>query len=244
MTEAAAFRGYRRSPAERAMGDFKQLVAWQKAHAFALAVHAAFKGTSGHTCRRACARRSCAPSTQFADNLAEGCATGGARRELARYADMAYASSKEVENDLIRARGPGNYRRDHVIEDLLTQGDEVSRLCFGLARTPPNERRCPVRRAERSEVRRLKSAVSRRANHVARQPLEPRVAERPHRRQQSAVNAAASRYLSTVLSPHCSSNPSVSPPGTPSPPPPYPPSSTSRSPETRTSPTNSGRTLR
>jgi hypothetical protein len=26
------------------MGDFKRLVAWQKAHAFELAVHAAFKG--------------------------------------------------------------------------------------------------------------------------------------------------------------------------------------------------------
>ena len=30
------------------MGDFKKLVAWQKAHAFALAVHSAFKGTKSY----------------------------------------------------------------------------------------------------------------------------------------------------------------------------------------------------
>jgi hypothetical protein len=55
------------------------------------------------------------------------------RRDLARYADDAYASSKEVENDLIRARDLEILER-RLAEDLLTQGDEVSRLCFGLSR--------------------------------------------------------------------------------------------------------------
>jgi four helix bundle protein len=71
--------------------------------------------------------------SSIADNLAEGCAKRS-RRELARYADMAYASAKEVENDLIRARGLGMIGRV-VFEDLMRQGDEVSRLCFGLSVT-------------------------------------------------------------------------------------------------------------
>ena len=85
--------------------------------------------------------------SSIADNLAEGCAKRS-RRELARYADDAYASSKEVENDLIRARDLGILER-RLAEDLLAQGDEVSRLCFGLSRIqhatetmtpgPPNE---------------------------------------------------------------------------------------------------------
>ena len=70
--------------------------------------------------------------TPIGDNLAEGCAKRS-RRELARYADDAYASSKEVENDLIRARDLEILER-RLAEDLLTQGDEVSRLCFGLSR--------------------------------------------------------------------------------------------------------------
>jgi four helix bundle protein len=71
--------------------------------------------------------------SSIADNLAEGCAKRS-RRELARYADMACASAKEVENDLIRARGLGMIGRV-VFEDLMRQGDEVSRLCFGLSVT-------------------------------------------------------------------------------------------------------------
>ena len=54
------------------MGDFKRLVAWQKAHAFELAVHDAFKGR----------RLAAAPGFRgqllravgsIPDNLAEGC---------------------------------------------------------------------------------------------------------------------------------------------------------------------------
>ncbi len=114
------------------MGDFRRLIAWQKANAYALAVHAAFRnvrtraspGLRGQILRAV---------SSIADNLAEGCAKRS-RRELARYADMAYASAKEVENDLIRARGLGMIGRV-VFEDLMRQGDEVSRLCYGLSVT-------------------------------------------------------------------------------------------------------------
>lgn len=115
------------------MGDFKQLIAWQKAHAFALAVHAVFKGRSAHVSPGLRAQILSAVNS-IPDNLAEGCGRRS-RRELARYADMAYASCKEVENDLIKSRDLDILGRTKC-EDLLTQGDEVARLCFGLARPP------------------------------------------------------------------------------------------------------------
>jgi four helix bundle protein len=116
------------------MGDFKRLVAWQKAHAFCIAVHTAFKGR----------RTTAAPGlrgqilravSSIPDNLAEGCGRRS-RQALAGYAETAYASSKEVENDLIKSRDLGILPRS-LSEDLLRQGDEVSRLCFSLTRDEP-----------------------------------------------------------------------------------------------------------
>lgn len=116
------------------MGDFKRLIAWQKAHAFGLAVHAAFKGrrTAAAPGFRAQILRAV---NSIPDNLAEGCGKRS-RQALASYAETAYSSSKEVENDLIKSRDLGLLPRT-LCEDLLKQGDEVSRLCFSLTRVPP-----------------------------------------------------------------------------------------------------------
>jgi four helix bundle protein len=113
------------------MGDFKRLIAWQKAHAYVIAVHAAFKGrrTDAAPGLRAQILRAV---SSIADNLAEGCGMRS-REALARYAESAYASTKEVENDLIKSRDLEILPRT-LCEDLLRQGDEVSRLCFGLTR--------------------------------------------------------------------------------------------------------------
>src|SRR5215475_14973429 len=92
-------------PRGERMGDFRRLIAWRKANAFALAVHAAFKNVTTKVSPGMRAQILRAVSS-IPDNLAEGCARGS-RRELARYADTAYSSAKEVENDLIRARGLG-----------------------------------------------------------------------------------------------------------------------------------------
>lgn len=73
----------------------------------------------------------------ISDNLAEGCGLRS-RRALARYAETAYASTKEVENDLIKSRDLGILPRV-LSEDLLRQGDEVARLCFSLTRIPPSQ---------------------------------------------------------------------------------------------------------
>jgi len=116
------------------MGDFKRLVAWQKAHAYMIAVRAAFNGrrTGAAPGLRAQVLRAV---SSIPDNLAEGCGKRS-RRALASYADNAYSSAKEVENDLIKSRDLGILPRS-LCENLLRQGDEVARLCFGLTRCPP-----------------------------------------------------------------------------------------------------------
>ena len=116
------------------MGDFTKLIAWQKAHAFALAVHEAFRSvrTRAAPGLRAQVLRA---ASSIPDNLAEGCAKRS-RRELARYADHAYASAKEVLNDLVKARDLGILALD-VYDRLYPQGDEVCRLSFSLTRVPP-----------------------------------------------------------------------------------------------------------
>ena len=64
------------------MGDFTKLIAWQKAHAFAITVHDAFKllVTNSVPGLRSQILRAV---DSIPDNLAEGCAKRS-RRELAR----------------------------------------------------------------------------------------------------------------------------------------------------------------
>jgi four helix bundle protein len=115
------------------VGDFKQLIARQKAHAFSIAVHAAFRGRRSNVSPGLRAQILRAVNS-VPDNLAEGCAKRS-RRELASYADAAYSSVKEVENDLIKSRDLGILSRT-IFEDLIRQCDEVARLCFALASVP------------------------------------------------------------------------------------------------------------
>ena len=117
------------------MGDFRRLVAWQQANAYAVAVHAAFAGRKADAATGSRAQILRAVSS-IPDALAEGCAKRS-REELARYADIAYGSAKEVENQLIKARDLKILPARVAIE-LLRQGDEVTALCYALSRVPPN----------------------------------------------------------------------------------------------------------
>ena len=116
------------------MGDFRKLIAWQKGRALTSALHAAFRGRRsadfpglrGQILRAAEA----VPS-----NLAEGCAKRS-RRELARFAEMAYSSAKEVESHLITARDTEILPLP-TFEALAKRADEVARICYGLTRLPP-----------------------------------------------------------------------------------------------------------
>ena len=117
------------------MGDFKRLVAWQAAHAYALAVHSAFAGRRANVLTGGRAQIIRAVNS-IPDALAEGCAKRS-RRELARYADIACGSAKEVENQLIKARDLKILSPSEAAE-LLRQGDRVTALCFALSRVPPD----------------------------------------------------------------------------------------------------------
>ena len=118
------------------MGDFRKLIGWQKARLLTRDLYSAFKGRrmGEFPGLRAQILRA-ADSVQ--SNLAEGCAKGS-RRELARFAEMAYASIKEVESRLIQARD-AHLLPPSIHADLATKTDEVARICFALSRVPPND---------------------------------------------------------------------------------------------------------
>jgi four helix bundle protein len=115
------------------MGDFKKLAAWQQGHELARDVHVAFsaRGANGYPGLRAQVLRAAA---SIPANLAEGCAKRS-RKELARFAEMAYASTKEVECHLILSRDVG-ILSPQQFDDLASKTDRVARLCYGLTRAP------------------------------------------------------------------------------------------------------------
>ena len=65
-------------------------------------------------------------------NLAEGCAKNS-RFELARFAETAYASAKEVLSHLMLC-GDRKVLPDSDLRDLIERTDHVARLCYGLQR--------------------------------------------------------------------------------------------------------------
>ena len=111
------------------MGDFNKLAAWREGHAFTRAVYLVFRvrrandypGLRAQILRAAKGIPSC---------LAEGCAKRS-RRELARFADMAYSSAKEIESDLIFSRDIGIIS-SREFEDLAKKLDDVAKLSYGL----------------------------------------------------------------------------------------------------------------
>jgi four helix bundle protein len=113
------------------MGDFKRLIAWQRAHALALDLHRTL-GTSGSRSFTGLRRQMLRAAGSIPDNLAEGCAKR-TRAELARYAETSYGSVKELQNQMLRARALDIIgETDH--DRLQSLADEAARLCFAIAR--------------------------------------------------------------------------------------------------------------
>ena len=129
-TQACIFTDRRKS-----MGDFRKLVAWQKSHAFSIAVHNAFKGRRTTAAAPGFRGQLLRAVNAIPDNLAEGCGRRS-RRALASYAETSYSSTKEVQNHLIKARDLG-ILPTNICDDLLRQADKVAGLCFGLTIIPP-----------------------------------------------------------------------------------------------------------
>jgi four helix bundle protein len=117
------------------MGDVRKLIAWQKASAFMLAVHAAFKGRRTLPAAPGFRGQLLRAVSSIPDNLAEGCGRRS-RKALASYAETSYSSAREVENGLIKARDLGILPRN-LCDDLLRQGDGVAGLCSSLTIVPP-----------------------------------------------------------------------------------------------------------
>ena len=113
------------------MRDFRKLIAWQKAHALALAVHAAAKllvPTSAPGLRSQLLRA----ASSVPANLAEGCGKHG-ETEFARYIDIALGSAREMENHLILARDLESLDIE-AANRLLEDVDEVRRILYALGK--------------------------------------------------------------------------------------------------------------
>ncbi len=122
------------------MRDFRKLIAWQKAHALALAAHrlviqsgmpAIASPTKGQLLRAV---------ASIPANIAEGCGkrTDG---EFARYLDIALGSLKEVENHLIFAHDM--HWLDATSHAVLDEDiGEVRRVLFAFARSVRQRAEC------------------------------------------------------------------------------------------------------
>jgi four helix bundle protein len=113
------------------MRDFRKLIAWQKAHALAAAVHAAAEqGEAGVAPGLRLQLLRAASSVPA--SLVEGC-TERSETEFARYVELAIDSIREVQNQLILAGDVGGIHAD-AAAILRRDADEVARILTGLAR--------------------------------------------------------------------------------------------------------------
>jgi four helix bundle protein len=112
------------------MQDFRKLKVWRKAFRLGIDLERAieygprwkFPGLRGQTLRAA---------ASVADTLAEGCGKESPR-ELARYADMASGSAKELLNQLMRARAL-RYLSRQKFKEFEARIDEIRRMLWSLA---------------------------------------------------------------------------------------------------------------
>ena len=125
----AAFAGA--GTQDSGMRDFRKIIAWQKAHAFSIALGSAvdWKKFRKRPGLRAQLLRAV---DSISANTAEGC---GKRSdsEFARYLEMALSSAREVDNHLLKARDVGCTDAS-VADRLLADLDEVKRVLFAFER--------------------------------------------------------------------------------------------------------------
>jgi four helix bundle protein len=111
--------------------DFRKLIAWQKGHGLALAVHAAAKllvPSSAPGLRSQLLRA----ASSIPANLAEGCGKHS-EMEFARYIDIALGSARELENHLMLARDLESLEAG-AANRLLANVDEVRRILCALGK--------------------------------------------------------------------------------------------------------------
>jgi four helix bundle protein len=84
------------------MQDFKHILAWQRAHALAIALHKVSRAftRAGHARLKA---QLTSAADSIKDCIAEGCGAA-TRKEFSRFLDMAIKSANETEGHLLSAR--------------------------------------------------------------------------------------------------------------------------------------------
>ncbi|MDB4874632.1 MAG: four helix bundle protein [Gemmatimonadetes bacterium] len=120
------------------MQDFKQIVAWQRAHAMSIALHRAARGFSraGHASLRSQLTRA---AESIASNIVEGCGAA-TNKEFARFLDISIKSANETEYHLLAARdhtlmSPDDWRR------FTAETIEIRKMTYGYRRSVLNNDR-------------------------------------------------------------------------------------------------------
>ena len=114
------------------MQDFRRLVVWQRAHAFALDIRRAVDAfpKTGYGELKAQMRRA---ADSIPSNIVEGCAAAS-RKEFARYLDISIKSASEIDYQLQLARDLGVLRYA-TWKPLARESSRFGR-CFGLCAVP------------------------------------------------------------------------------------------------------------
>jgi len=118
--------------------DFRNVKAWEKAHALTLCVYRASAGFPDHE-RFGLTSQIRRASASIPTNIAEGCGRSG-DNELGRFMEIAMGSASEVEYQLLLARDL-NYLEAQKYSALSTQVIEVKRMLTAFVRKLRDDRR-------------------------------------------------------------------------------------------------------
>jgi len=114
------------------MQDFRQLLVWKRAHAFALNIRRATQAMprTGYTGLKSQVTRA---AQSIVDNIVEGCGAAS-RLEFARYVDISIKSTSEVDYQLELARDLGVMSHD-VWKPLAKEVIELRKMLSALRRS-------------------------------------------------------------------------------------------------------------
>ena len=114
------------------MQDFRQLLVWKRAHAFAVNVRRVVEAMprAGYTDLKSQMTRA---AQSIVDNIVEGCGAAS-RLEFARYLDISIKSTSEVDYQLELARDLGVISHD-VWKPLATEVIEIRKMLSALRRS-------------------------------------------------------------------------------------------------------------
>ena len=114
------------------MQDFRQLLVWKRAHAFALNIRRATQAMprTGYTDLKSQMTRA---AQSIVDNIVEGCGAAS-RLEFARYVDISIKSTSEIDYQLELARDLGVMSHD-VWKPLAKEVIELRKMLSALRRS-------------------------------------------------------------------------------------------------------------